>query len=138
VHVTADQLLDVASTGGSATEVGLHNNLYIAVAYIATWLSGNGAVAIRGLMEDAATAEISRSQVWQQLRNATVLADSGRVVTPELVREALVTEMERLRGEVTPERFSAFYEPAARLVEDICLSVEYTEFLTLPAYEMLG
>ena len=100
VQVTADQLLDVASVEGSATEAGLRNNLYVAVAYVAVWLSGNGAVAIHNLMEDAATAEISRSQVWQQLRNATVLTDTGRTVTPELVREVLAEEVERLRGEV--------------------------------------
>ena len=137
VEVTAAQLLDVASAGGSVTEAGLHANLYVAVAYTAVWLSGNGAVAIHNLMEDAATAEISRSQVWQQLRNAVVFTDTGRQITPELVRAALTEEIERLRGEVDPALFARCYEPAARLIADICLSEEYVDFLTLPAYELL-
>ena len=101
VQVTADQLLDVASVEGSATEAGLRNNLYVAVAYIAVWLSGNGAVAIHNLMEDAATAEISRSQVWQQLRNATVLSPTPAVPSHRSsCAEVLAEEVERLRGEV--------------------------------------
>ena len=82
VEVTADQLLDVTSADGGNTEQGLRNNLYVAVAYTAVWLSGNGAVAIHNLMEDAATAEISRSQVWQLIANQVQLADTGETVTP--------------------------------------------------------
>ncbi|HEX6364718.1 MAG TPA: malate synthase A, partial [Agromyces sp.] len=137
VDVSAEELLDVASTGGSVTEAGLRNNLYVAVAYVAAWLGGNGAVAIHNLMEDAATAEISRSQVWQQLQNQVVLADTGRTITPDLVRTVLAEEVERLRGEVDPERFATLYEPAARLIGDLCLSGDYVDFLTLPAYELL-
>jgi malate synthase len=137
VEVTAGQLLDVASAGGEVTEAGLHANLYVAVAYTAVWLSGNGAVAIHNLMEDAATAEISRSQVWQQLRNGVVFADTDRQITPELVRAALDEEIERLRGEVDPALFARCYEPAAELIAGICLSEEYVDFLTLPAYELL-
>ena len=137
VDVSAEELLDVASTGGSVTEAGLRNNLYVAVAYVAAWLGGNGAVAIHNLMEDAATAEISRSQVWQQLQNQVVLADTGRMITPDLVRTVLAEEVERLRGEVDPERFATLYEPAARLIGDLCLSGDYVDFLTLPAYELL-
>ena len=85
--------------------------------------------------EDAATAEISRSQVWQQLQNEVVLEDTGQPITPERVREVLAEEVERLRGEVDPEPFAALYEPAARLVGELCLSGEYVDFLTLPAYE---
>ena len=138
VHVTADQLLDVASTEGQVTEDGLRGNLYVAVAYVAVWLSGNGAVAIHNLMEDAATAEISRSQVWQQLHNAVTLADTGRTVTPELVRSLLTEESDRLRSEVGDETYDRYYAPAAALVADICLSPDYTDFLTLPAYALLG
>lgn len=138
VDVTADQLLDVASTDGQVTEEGLRSNLYVAVAYTAVWLSGNGAVAIHNLMEDAATAEISRSQVWQQVHNAVTLADTGRTVTPELVRAILGEESERLRSEVGDETYARYYAPAAALIEDICLSEQYTDFLTLPAYEILG
>lgn len=137
VRVTADQLLDIRSAGGAATEEGLRTNLYVAVAYTAVWLSGNGAVAIHNLMEDAATAEISRSQVWQQVRNRTVLADTGRTVTPGLVDTILGEEVERLRGEVDAETFAAYYEPAAKLVRDLCLEDEYVDFLTTPAYELV-
>jgi malate synthase len=137
VAVTAAELLDVASAGGEVTEAGLRNNLSIAVAYTAVWLSGNGAVALHNLMEDAATAEISRSQVWQQLQHRAVLADTGRAVTPELVRRLLDEEVEELREEVDPVRFAAHYEPAARLIADLCLAEEYVDFLTLPAYELL-
>ena len=137
VEVTPAELLDVASAGGEVTEAGLRNNLYIAVAYTAVWLSGNGAVALHNLMEDAATAEISRSQVWQQLRNGVVLADTGHTTTPDLVRTVLAEEVERLRGEVPPDRFAAYYEPAAKLIAEICLSTDYVDFLTLPAYELL-
>ena len=137
VRVTAPQLLDIASADADATEAGLRANLYVAVAYTAVWLSGNGAVAIHNLMEDAATAEISRSQVWQQVRNHTVLADTGNTVTPELVESLLGEEVERLRGEVDSAAFAAHYAPAARLVRQLCLDDEYVDFLTTPAYELV-
>ncbi|MFD4422979.1 malate synthase A [Agromyces sp. NPDC058484] len=137
VEVTAAELLDVASAGGHVTEAGLRNNLYVAVAYVAAWLAGSGAVAIHNLMEDAATAEISRSQVWQHLQHGVVVADTGRTMTPELVRAVLDEEVERLRGEVPADRFTAYHEPAARLIGDLCLGGDYVEFLTLPAYELL-
>ena len=137
VEVTAADLLDIASTNGQVTEAGLRTNLSVAVAYLAVWLSGNGAVALHSLMEDAATAEISRSQVWQQLRHDLVLADTGRRLTPELVREVLDEEVAALRADVPPDRFAAHYEPAARLVADLVLADEYVDFLTLPAYELL-
>jgi len=137
VDVSAAELLDVASTGGTVTEAGLRTNLSVGVAYTAVWLSGNGAVALHSLMEDAATAEISRSQVWQQLRHDVVLADTGRTLTPELVREVLDEEVAALRADVPPDRFAAYYEPAARLVADLVLADGYVDFLTLPAYELL-
>ena len=137
VSVTARDLLDVTTAEGGATEEGLRSNLYVAVAYTAVWLSGNGAVAIRNLMEDAATAEISRSQVWQQVRNAVVLEDSGATVTEDLVRRLLDEETERLRGEVSEEMFTKYYEPASRLIASISLSEDYPDFLTLPAYQLL-
>ncbi|WP_125616182.1 malate synthase A [Specibacter cremeus] len=138
VSVTAAQLLDVASADGDVTEAGLRLNLYVAVAYTAVWLSGNGAVAIHNLMEDAATAEISRSQVWQQIRNQVTLADTGNTVTRELVATILAEETEKLRGEVGDEAFVLHYKPASDLIADICLSEDYTDFLTIPAYELVG
>lgn len=137
VSVTAADLLDVRSADGSVTEAGLRSNLYVAMAYVAVWLSGNGAVAIHNLMEDAATAEISRSQVWQQIRNRVILADTGHTVTRELVEKLLDEESRTLREEVGAELFEKFYVPAHALVADICLSESYTDFLTLPAYELV-
>jgi malate synthase len=137
VSVRAEDLLDVRSAGGEVTEAGLRSNLYVAVAYVAVWLSGNGAVAIHNLMEDAATAEISRSQVWQQIRNRVTLADTGNTVTAELVQKLLAEESQTLREEVGAERFEKYYVPAQALIADICLSEAYTDFLTLPAYELL-
>ena len=138
VNVTADQLLDIPSAQGEATDAGLRLNLYVAVAYTAVWISGNGAVAIHNLMEDAATAEISRSQGWQQIRNKTTLADTGNVVTRELVTSILAEETEKLRGEVGEELFTKYYKDASALISDICLSEDYTDFLTIPAYELVG
>ena len=138
VSVTSSDLLDVSTAGGSITEAGLRSNLYVAVAYTAVWLSGNGAVAIHNLMEDAATAEISRSQVWQQVRNAVVLEDTGATVTKELVERILAEETERLRSEVPEDMFTRYYAPASQLIADISLSEDYVDFLTLPAYELIG
>lgn len=137
VSVTAADLLDVSTAGGSVTEAGLRSNLYVAVAYTAVWLSGNGAVAIHNLMEDAATAEISRSQVWQQVRNGVVLEDTGATVTAELVEQILSEETERLRSEVSEDLFASYYAPASSLIADISLSEDYVDFLTLPAYELI-
>jgi malate synthase len=88
-------------------------------------------------MEDAATAEISRSQVWQQIKNGVVLADTGETVTRELVSRILDEEVEGLRAQVDAERFETFYVPAKKLIADLCLSEDFTDFLTLPAYELV-
>jgi len=137
VQVRAEQLLDVQSAEGSNTEEGLRNNLYVAVAYTAVWLSGNGAVGIHNMMEDAATAEISRSQVWQLRYNQIKLADTGETVTAELISGLLDEEAERLRGEVPEGSFERYYQPAKKLISDLCLSDDFTDFLTLPAYELV-
>ncbi|ASK66447.1 malate synthase A [Brachybacterium avium] len=138
VEVTADQLLDVASAGSVRTEEELHQNLYVAFRYVAVWLSGNGAVAINNLMEDAATAEISRSQIWQQIHNGIVYQDTGNKATIELVREAIGTQREVLHEEFGDEVFTQYVEPAIELVTQLVLETEYLDFLTLPAYEVLG
>ena len=137
VNVSAKDLLDVSTAEGSITEAGLRSNLYVAVAYTAVWLSGNGAVAIHNLMEDAATAEISRSQVWQQVRNGVTLEDTGETVTENLVKRLLAEETARLKSEVDEEKFTRYYAPASELIGRISLAEEYTEFLTLPAYELV-
>ena len=108
----------------------------MALAYTAVWLSGNGAVAIHNLMEDAATAEISRSQVWQQIANASVLDDTGDTVTRELVSRLLDEEAERLRGEVAADDFARYYEPAKALIADAVRSTRLSStFSPFPAYE---
>jgi malate synthase len=137
VSVTPAELLDVGSAKGSNTEQGLRNNLEVAVAYTAVWLSGNGAVAIHNLMEDAATAEISRSQVWQLIKNGVKLADTGEIVTRELVSRILDEETDALQAQVGAEHFERYYLPAKKLIADLCLSEDFTDFLTLPAYELV-
>lgn len=140
VNVTAADLLDVSSAPGKVTEEGVRANLYVAVAYIAVWLSGNGAVAIHNLMEDAATAEISRSQIWQQIANRVTAADTGNVITAERVAAILDEEVGRLRTEVNDDaRFSRFYEPAVDIVKRITTGrdEDFVDFLTLPAYEVI-
>lgn len=137
VEVAAADLLNVRSASGHNTEVGLRLNLEVAVAYTAVWLSGNGAVGIHGLMEDAATAEISRSQVWQQIRNEVVLSDTGHTVTKELVAALLDEEVEKLQTQVPAKQFEKYYLPAKQLIADLVLSDDFTTFLTLPAYELV-
>ncbi|MCJ8505502.1 malate synthase A [Kocuria flava] len=137
VQVTPEQLLDVPSAGTVRTQKELALNLYVAIRYTAVWLSGNGAVAIHNLMEDAATAEISRSQVWQQIRNGVVYEDTGATATRELVAEELERQKEVLRGEVDAQSFEKHFEPAARLIADLVLGEEYVDFLTLPAYDLI-
>ena len=132
VSVTADQLLDVASTPGGATAGGLRAAVDVGVRYIASWLSGNGAAAIHNLMEDAATAEISRSQIWQWVKNGTTL-DTGDVVTSELVRGVLAD----VRGELARELPADRLLPAVELFEQVALADEFPDFLTLPAYERI-
>jgi len=141
VEVTAQQLLDIPSTPGDITEDGLRNNVNVGIQYISSWLRGNGAAAIYGLMEDAATAEISRSQVWQWIRHEAEL-DDGRTVTPELVRELATEELEKVRAEIgDDEWFEREGRPkeSRELFEAVALSGtgEFVEFLTLPAYERL-
>ncbi|OLF13307.1 malate synthase A [Actinophytocola xanthii] len=132
VSVTAEQLLDVKSTPGAATEAGLRAAVDVGVRYLASWLSGNGAAAIHNLMEDAATAEISRSQVWQWVRNGVVL-DTGAQVSTDLVRSVLGS----VRDELTEALPAEFLEPAVELFEQVALAEEFPDFLTLPAYERI-
>jgi malate synthase len=136
VHVTAADLLDVAATGGEVTEAGLRGNVNVGIQYISSWLRGNGAAAIFHMMEDAATAEISRSQVWQWVHNDVALAD-GRVITPELVRSLIDDELEKIRAQVGDDFFYGQGRPeeSRALFEQVALSDEFTEFLTLPAYD---
>jgi len=128
VHVTAAQLLDVKDTPGQITETGLRNDISVGIQYLASWLRGSGAVGINNLMEDAATAEISRSQVWQWLHNDVTLADTGQRVTRELV-ERLTDEEVAALGEG--------FDDARALFLEVAVADEFVEFLTLPAYERM-
>jgi malate synthase len=133
VHVTAADLLGVSTAGGVITEAGLRANVSVAIQYIASWLAGTGAAAINNLMEDAATAEIARSQVWQWTRQSAKL-DDGDPVTAELVRRVAGEELAKLRDVYGPE---ARLDEAGLLFERVALSDDFVEFLTLPAYEMI-
>jgi malate synthase len=132
VSVTAEQLLDVKATPGKATRAGLRAAVDVGVRYLASWLSGNGAAAIHNLMEDAATAEISRSQVWQWVRNEVTL-DTGETVTADLVRDLLAD----VRAELTDIVPAEHLAPACELFEQVALADEFPDFLTLPAYERI-
>jgi malate synthase len=140
VSVGVPELLSTAQTPGEVTEQGLRLNVNVGIQYISSWLRGNGAAAIYGLMEDAATAEISRAQVWQWIHHGEVL-DDGRPVTADLVRQLAGEELEKIRGEIGDDEW--FYERgrpdlSRSLFERVALSGdEFVEFLTLPAYEEL-
>ncbi|KQQ90077.1 malate synthase A [Arthrobacter sp. Leaf137] len=128
--VTPDDraLIDVASLHGTITEQGIRNNIEVGIRYIESWLRGNGAVAIHNLMEDAATAEISRSQLWQWIY-ARAITDHGEIITHEWVEDLLDGEFARL------ERFDGDrFEDARDIFEEVTLATEFPSFLTLPAY----
>ncbi|MBB6407059.1 malate synthase A [Arthrobacter sp. AZCC_0090] len=128
--VTPDDraLIDVASTEGTITETGIRNNIEVGIRYIESWLRGNGAVAIHNLMEDAATAEISRSQLWQWIYSHAI-TDTGEVITREWVNDLLDEEFARL------ERFDDDrFNDARSIFEEVTLAEEFPTFLTIPAY----
>lgn len=132
VNVTAKELLDFASTPGAVTEAGVRTNVAVGLRYLYSWLGGNGAAGIYGLMEDAATAEISRSQIWQWLRYQCEL-DDGRKVTQHLVEELFAEEYGKFLEEVGgagKERA----EQSARIFKEVCMQGEFPTFLTVPVY----
>ncbi|MCX2750527.1 malate synthase A [Arthrobacter sp. MI7-26] len=128
--VTPDDraLIDIASTEGTITETGIRNNIEVGIRYIESWLRGNGAVAIHNLMEDAATAEISRSQLWQWIYSHAI-TDTGELITREWVNDLLDEEFARL------ERFDDDrFNDARSIFEEVALAEEFPTFLTIPAY----
>jgi malate synthase len=135
VHVTAQDLLAISKTPGVITEDGLRNNISVALQYLSSWLAGNGAVAIYNLMEDAATAEISRSQIWQWVHNGITL-DDGLPVTAERVEDLIDEELARIRAE-DPAFDADRYGQAVALFTEVALADAFTDFLTLPAYERM-
>jgi malate synthase len=137
VEVSADDLLDARVPGGQITEAGLRTNVSVGLRYLASWLSGVGAAAIDNLMEDAATAEISRSQIWQWVANGARLS-SGAVITEAMARSAIDAEIATLREQMGETAFGeSRFEEARALFERVALAPEFVEFLTLPAYELL-
>ena len=131
VHVTAAQLLEFAPEA-PITEAGLRMNINVGIYYLGSWLAGNGCVPIYNLMEDAATAEISRSQVWQWIRSHKGVLDDGRKVTAEMVRSMVAEELAGIK--------EAGYEGntidrVAQIFEQMSTQDEFAEFLTLPLYE---
>jgi malate synthase len=138
VSVSAGDLIALQDTPGEITEAGLRTDVSIGFQYLSFWLGGRGAAAINSLMEDAATAEISRSQIWQWVHHGATLADDGRTVTAELVREILDEETAKIRESVGEETWQAGRpDETRRIFEQVALSEELTEFLTLVAYEHL-
>lgn len=136
VTITKADLLEPHS--GASTEAGLRQNIRVGIQYIEAWLCGSGAVPLNNLMEDAATAEISRAQIWQQIRHRAQLED-GRVVTRKLVLDLVAEEMERLLGELGTEAASQRrFSEAVALFKSLATSEDFEEFLTLPAYELIS
>lgn len=122
---------------GERTEQGMRLNIRIALQYLEAWISGNGCVPIYGLMEDAATAEISRASIWQWIQHGKSLSN-GKLVTKQLFKDMLVEELANVKKEVGSDRFThGKFTQAAVLLEDITTSDELVDFLTLPGYEML-
>jgi malate synthase len=137
VSVSAEDLLKLPE--GTITEEGLRTNISVGVQYMAAWLSGNGCVPLYNLMEDAATAEISRTQVWQWVHHPEGILSDGRNVTLKMFREVMREELQKIKLNVGEERYTAGnYEKAAELFDEIISNEELEEFLTLRAYEYLG
>jgi malate synthase len=136
VRTTEAQLLDAKIPGATITEAGLRTNVSVGIQYIASWLRGTGAAAINNLMEDAATAEISRSQVWQWVHHGVKLAE-GPTVTAELVHKVRDEELAKIRAAAGDGYAKGRYEEAASLFDEVALSRDFAEFLTLPGYARL-
>jgi len=136
VTYTARDLLDFQPEQ-PITEGGLRNNINVGIQYLGAWLAGNGCVPVYNLMEDAATAEISRSQIWQWIRSPKGVLSDGRKVTVALFRELLADEMPKIKSYLGEDGWNAGrYTEAAQLFDDMCTG-DYVEFLTLPAYEWI-
>jgi malate synthase len=136
VNVSANDLLDFRPER-PITEAGLRNNISVGIQYLGAWLAGNGCVPVFNLMEDAATAEISRSQIWQWIRSPKGVLEDGRKVTVELFRSLLSEELPKVRAHLGEDAWKAGrYEEAAALFDRLTAG-EFVEFLTLPAYDLV-
>ena len=135
VQVTANDLIQTPK--GTITEAGIRKNINVGILYIESWLRGVGAAAIYNLMEDAATAEISRTQIWQWI-NARATTDEGKIITAIYVQQLIPEEIEKIKDYVGTEAFeNGKFNEAIALFKDLVFEKEYIEFLTLPAYDML-
>jgi malate synthase len=135
--VVADAAVLVEAPSGTRTEAGLRHNIRVGIQYLEAWLGGQGAVPIYNLMEDAATAEISRTQIWQWLKHHAKL-DDGRTVTKAMVEQCIGEEYDRVREEIGAARFDRGRFPDARLLfEQVATSDQLQDFLTVPAYALL-
>ena len=136
VHVTAEDLLAVPD--GTITEAGLRTNISVSLQYMESWFRGSGCVPINNLMEDAATVEISRSQIWQWIRHPKGILTDGRKVTVELFRQLEAEELEKIKKAIGEQQYASRpFDKAARLLDEIITSEQFVEFLTLPAYKYL-
>jgi malate synthase len=136
VNISRDMLLELHQ--GSKTEAGFRENIRVGIQYIEAWLRGRGAVPIYNLMEDAATAEISRSQIWQWITYSAIL-ENGLKVTPEFFVRAVTEEMEQVKTEIGGAVFQAGrFAQAIELFRKLSLAPRFEEFLTVPAYKLLA
>jgi len=137
VHVTAKDLLDFQPKG-PITEQGMRININIGIQYLGAWLAGVGCVPIFNLMEDAATAEISRSQIWHWIRSPHGVLDDGRKVTRELFRELVPQELKKVQLMLGEQGYAAGkYPEGAKMFEELTLADDFVDFLTLPAYDYI-
>lgn len=137
VTITADDLLNFVPNA-PITEAGLRKNISVGIQYLEAWLGGLGCVPLYNLMEDAATAEISRAQLWQWVHQPNGVLDDGRKITMELVRELIPQELAKAKSEVGAERYeNGHFEQATALFDSLIAKDEFVEFLTLPAYQLV-
>jgi malate synthase len=139
VNVTAEELTDFRVEGGQITEAGVRTNLNVALLYLESWLGGTGAAALYNLMEDTATAEISRAQLWQWLNHPGAKLADGRAITLPLCRQLLAEEQEKVKGLVGADYYEkGHFETAVELLDRLISEEKFTEFLTWPGYEWLA
>ena len=136
VHITAEDLLEPFK--GTITEQGLRTNINVGIQYLEAWLRGNGCVPLYNLMEDAATSEISRTQIWQWIHSPAGILEDGRKVTTELFRRITAEELSKIRETLGPSSYdNGQFRLAVDLFDRLSTSQELADFLTLPAYEFM-
>ncbi len=137
VHVTAADLIAVPQ--GTITEAGVRNNISVSLQYMESWLRGNGCVPIFNLMEDAATTEIARSQIWQWLHNPNAVLDDGRKLDTTLFHRLMAEELDKIKSSIGEQQYAnRRFQTAAELIDKIITDDQFVEFLTLPAYQYLN